>query len=446
MAAYGHGRRRTWTLLLLLLVLGAGPVAAPAAAAPARVAATEDRGLSAALLEAVRRLRFDEVLDYQTGGRIAGMPTLDLAVIELDAAGRPRAAANVLFDRLHPDGLAVRLRDLRATGVQWRLWDQERWDASASGRDEPDAPEPGTGDSRTGGADVSRTDGVTFMSPFPASILKLMVGFGVLRQVDRRRVDLDAVREDLDAMITRSDNVAAMRLIALLHELDAVAEVNRTFARLGLDTLRLSGTDPDGGHWSEVRMTALDTARLLLIVSGAPGVLWRTAQGRAVRSDVLTPRSRAHLYRLLAEQGLNHAMSTTNFCGQAYPPQGIPQRTPRRWMNAAGAVTVGDHRYGRDVSPCNAEAEVTYAHKTGWTSNAGGDAGIVHALPGKPARDYIVVLLSNLGARFGDRQRPATPAGLYPFPYTRKIPELGRIIDDLMTTRRARATLRAELL
>ena len=39
------------------------------------------------------------------------MPNVDVAVIELDAAGNPVAAANVLFSRDYPDGKVVTLDD-----------------------------------------------------------------------------------------------------------------------------------------------------------------------------------------------------------------------------------------------------------------------------------------------------------------------------------------------
>jgi hydroxyacylglutathione hydrolase len=132
-------------------------------------------------------------------------------------------------------------------------------------------------------------------------------------------------------------------------------------------------------------MTALDTARLLWLVEGAPGVLWRRPDGGPVTARVLSDASRAVLAQLLAEQGFNVVLSTTNFCGLGYPSPGIPQRIAERWVDPGdGTVTVEGMPYRRDVRPCNAAAEVTFAHKTGLTYNYGSDAGIVRPLPASP--------------------------------------------------------------
>ena len=100
--------------------------------------------------------------------------------------------------------------------------------------------------------------------------------------------------------------------------------------------------------------------------------------------------------------------------------------------------TVDGNKFGRDVRPCNAKAEVTFAHKTGWVNNSAGDAGIVKALPGRGGRSYIIVVFSNLGTQYIDADRPATPAGIYPFTYTEKFAQLGRLMDTY-EKRRARS-------
>jgi hypothetical protein len=72
---------------------------------------------------------------------------------------------------------------------------------------------------------------------------------------------------------------------------------------------------------------------------------------------------------------------------------------------------------------------VTFAHKPGWTNNAGSDAGIVKSLPGAAGRHYIVTVFSNLGDQYQDPQRPATPPGTVPVEYTQKFAMLGAAID-----------------
>jgi hypothetical protein len=49
-------------------------------------------------------------------------------------------------------------------------------------------------------------------------------------------------------------------------------------------------------------------------------------------------------------------------------------------------------------------------------------------------RNYIVVVNSNLGARYTDANRPADPPGIYPVAYTEKLGLLGKSLDSIMTT------------
>ena len=132
----------------------------------------------------------------------------------------------------------------------------------------------------------------------------------------------------------------------------------------------------------------------------------------------------------------SNAHRTLPWCGRDYPAAGIPQRVPVRWIDADdGTVTVAGRVFGQDVRPCNATAEVTFAHKTGLSDQAGADAGIVRSLPGAPERSYIVVAFTNLGARFADAHKPADPPGIYPVAYTEKIAELGHDIDEILAQR-----------
>jgi hypothetical protein len=403
--------------------------------------------LAAALRQALDEQRFDEGIVDLTLGRRAAMPNVDAAVIELDAAGRPTAVANAILSADYPHGAAVPIgKNLGTTKVRWRRWDIKAWEA---GR-------PSSNDVVRGREDAP----LEFMSPYPASVVKLMVGFGVLRAVDRGQLSLDDrlsytgtpesctargkkltrdIRGWFDRMITVSDNAATCVLLARLHDLQAVEPLNATFRRLGLPTLQVRGTDPrSGGWWLDMNMSALDTARLLLLISGAPGTLWRTQEGAAVTAELLSASSREYFLKTLNQQGLNQALSTSNWCGRAYPAGGIPQRVPGRWISRTdGTVTVDGRRYRQDVRPCNRKAEVTFAHKTGLSMEAASDVGIVRSLPGAPDRHYIVAVFTSLGQRFADADKPADPPGTYPVAYTEKIAELGRRIDTLMIERRA---------
>jgi hypothetical protein len=255
----------------------------------------------------------------------------------------------------------------------------------------------------------------------------------------------------MDPMITYSDNQSTRALLRLLHERKEVDAMNEGFRRLGLGTLQINGTNPGtGGDWQpgEIHMTALDTARLLWLIDGAPDdyVLWQTPEGDPVTAAELSDPSRAYLKDLLAQQGYNEALTTANFgtyerrgviYGAPNTLPGIPSLVPSRWINPQdGTVTVDGIAYGQDVRFYNRYiAEVSFAHKTGLTYNYGSDAGIVESLRGKPYRHYIIAYLSNLGYRyvddvFADRKS-------YPFlepvggiAYTQRIPALGKAIDD----------------
>jgi hypothetical protein len=447
-------------MLLTMGLLGG----ADAGAAPRKVRGGEagraraSASLERELLRAVREAGFDGVLDFKRGGeRIAHAPNVDVAVIELDKEGRPVTAANVLLSRDYPKGVVVPIdpETWGTTAVRYTRWDLERWDGAK------------------GWADATAEDDLVpgrekaplrFMAPYPASLFKLLIAFRVMRLVDRGVVTLGqpwrfirdtedkgerAVWRWLEPMMTESDNGATEALVKLLHEKGELAGLNAELAELGLGTLQVNGTSPvTGRSWNpgSIHMTALDTARLLLLIEGGPGVLWRTPSGREVTAEELSAASRAHLQSLLAEQALHEALSSTLLCGDPKAERGLPAAVPARWVDTKdGTVTAAETAFGRDTRPCNAAAEVVFLHKTGLTENYGSDGGIVRSLPGRPWRRYIVVFLSNLGYRYYDAAvaSAADPAkGEDGFPYvstklsyTQRIPALGRRIDTLMRER-----------
>jgi hypothetical protein len=434
--------------------------------------------LERGLLSAVRAAGFEDVIDFgpveeacpyqswcpASSPAVSRPPNVDVAVIELRRNGRARRAANVVLSRDYPEGRMVPIdRNLGARDVRFRRWDIDRWNGGTFASDGTQTATKGWADNppRTAADDIvagREQAALEFMAPYPASLFKLIVAFHTLRLVDRGVLDLDASyaydpaggcggaapgsetnRRWLDWMITSSDNRAACALLKQLHGLGEVAGMNAELGDLGLGTLQVDGTSAQtGGIWQpgQIHMTALDTARLLWLIEGGPGVLWNRPDGHPVTERLLSDSSRALLRHLLAEQGFNDALSTTNFCGLEYPSPGIPQRTAERWIDPDdGTVTVAGIPYGQDVRPCNAAAEVTFAHKTGLTYNYGSDAGIVQSLTGKPSRRYVVAFLSNLGYRYSDA-RFATSEALPCFGvgvcYTQKIAQLGKRVDDLL--------------
>lgn len=456
-------------LVILLLALGAPSLAR--AASP----------LETAVLQAVRDARFDQVIDFgpanedrdiQPGSarRIAHPPNVDVAVIQLDAAGRAIAWANVLLSRDHPQGLVVPVDlDRGAASVRFRRWDIARWNG---GTFAPGGSTPLTPRGWTNAPDLTAADDIVpgreqapyqFMSPYPASLFKLLVAFHVLRLVNDGTLTLDTpytyavtnaksdtrpLRAWLDLMMTVSDNHATRALLQMLHRRGQIDALNTGFRALGLGTLQVNGTKPeDGRGWQtdRIHMTAFDTARLLWLIEGPPGPLWRGPDGRPVTAAVLGDASRAFLKQILHEQALKEALSTANLAGVPHVRPGIPAVIHPRWIHPTnGSVVAHDINYGVDVRAHNARAEVTFAHKTGLTYNYASDAGIVTSLPGKPFRRYVIAFLSNVGYRYTDEAFAGRARGPYadrvsPIAYSQRIPALARAIDDAL---RAQSTPR----
>ena len=429
--------------------------------------------LEQAVLTAVRAQHFEQVIDFGAGNEdhpvsalqhrpaapVAHLPNVEVAVIQLDAAGRAVAWADVLLSRDYPQGLVVPV-DLSAgaASVRFRRWDIERADGGTFSR---------TGERRstkgwTNNPPLTAADDIVpgrtkapyqFMAPYPASLFKLMVAFHVMRMVDAGKVSLDTtnvyaiagatpeprnVRDWLEPMITVSDNHATSALLKMLHDRHEIEPLNREFRELGLGTLQVNGTSAaDGLGWQpgQIHMTAFDVARLLWLIDGGPDQLWQSPAGRQVGAGYLSDSSRAYLKLLLGDQGFNEGLSTANYPTAINVRAGLPSRVAARWMNATnGHVVVEGTDYGVDIREWNQRAEVTFAHKTGLTFNYGSDAGIVTALPGKPFRHYVIAFLGNLGYRYADgvfANRATFPANdpVSPLAYTQRVPALGRAID-----------------
>ncbi|HEX8441444.1 serine hydrolase [Archangium sp.] len=442
---------RSLTLSVALL-LTTTATATPPTLSPAR-----SRTLETELLRAVREVGFDRVLDWRRQGeRIAHPPNVDVAVIELDAEGRPVAAADVLLSRDYPKGRAVPIdpETLGTQAVRFTRWDLDRWDDKKGWADAPAEDELVPGRAKAP---------LRFMAPYPASLFKILIAYRVMRLVDRGELTLDTpyrflrdtedkgerpLRSWLEPMIVESNNTATEALVKLLHERGAMEGLNAELAELGLGTLQVNGTSPvTGRNWQpgSLHMTALDTARLFLLIEGGPGVLWRTPEGRAVTAGELSGPARGFLKKLLADQGYAEGLSSTLVCGDPNARPGLPTAVPARWLATDGTATVGETAFKRDTRPCNAAAEVEFLHKTGQTENYGSDAGIVRALPGKAPRHYVIAFLSNLGYRYYDAGVAGTanfsdeengfPGTVTAIGFTQSIAELGRRVDEVMKQR-----------
>lgn len=468
MASYSPGATGRWLAfagVVLTFVAAAGCRSGVALdRAPDADISAESRRLADGLITALREAGWADLVDFArrvdgVAQPIAALPNVEAALIELGADGHVAGAAYVVLDRDRPEGLSIAVdpQTLAATGVRFTQWRTARWDDAArwsSGPDPVDELSGGPGDPE-------------FMLPYPASLLKLMVAWSTLRLVDAGRLALDdlhayrqvdgrgcaphgevkTVAERLDAMITVSSNGATCALLQLLEDLGELDAANAHFAALGLGTFRMIPGQRDvGATWldppARMTMSALDTARLLLLLSGSERVGWRAPDGTRVTPDVLSAASRAFFRRLLAEQGLHEVLSTSLRCGSPLTAPGIPAAVPSRFVDPdTGHGVLDGEDYGHDVRPCNAAAEVEFAHKTGLVSVAGGDAGIVRALPGGDGRWYVVALKASVGSRFGDAAWARREPGLCEDPaqvcYSRAFARTGAAIDALLQTRPA---------
>jgi hypothetical protein len=187
-------------------------------------------------------------------------------------------------------------------------------------------------------------------------------------------------------------------------------------------------------------MTALDTARLMWIIDGGAGTLWRKPGGGAVTAGLLKASSRTFLRRLLEDDAWNNTLSSANWCGRqrfgrVFPAFGIPQRVPTRWISRrTGSVNVHGDDFGQAVEPCQRAAEVRFAHKIGLVDDHASDAGIVRSLPSAPFRRYVVAVLGNLGSRYGDPEFAGLGRSPCSVPSigicrTERFARLGKLID-----------------
>lgn len=399
--------------------------------------------LADALREAVLAQGFEHTPDSLRGGQaLDQFPSLDLAVAAFPAGAAP-VFANVLFSREHPQGLVAELGDDAGAPRNLRyLADQQ--DAQGGSI----AWLPGADWSALRWQPLCGSGTQRFVSPYPASLIKLMVLVGVARLVDAGRchwseaLDFEgqrrALRDWAFDMTVISCNRSTSALVAVLHSRGAILragsaelynELHDTFAAYGLPGLRLANTRPDGGWGNaagagvgQLQMTAWDTLRLLwLLDRAAPPPPWLPAGTPALLS---APSLRVVLH-CLQEQGLHEILSSGALAGLPGWVPGLPARLPLRWIAGDGSAHVGAHDFPGDLSG-QTGLELRFAHKTGNTENYSADAGIVHGIA--PARrHYLIALTSSLGRRYAPQPLCAS---------TWRLPALGAAIDarlcDLM--------------
>jgi hypothetical protein len=388
--------------------------------------------LAQALRAAVQAQALHNCPDALRAGQpLAQRPSLDLAVVAFPAQGAA-VAANVLFSREHPEGhiatvppgfgpvqglrFDADLQDAEGRSIAW--WPDSDWATM------PWEPLWGDGPAR-------------FVAPYPASVLKLQVAVGVALVLNpgdwtqawafegRQR----PLRDWLFDMLAVSCNTSTSALVAWLHAQGALRPdgddaLHRLWAVLGLPTLRLKGTQPDGG-WGNaagagvgrIQMTAWDTVRLLWWLDpDVPAAPWLAAD-----APRLPAPNREELLRGLRGQGLDIVLSSGTLAGLPGWVEGIPAQVQPGWVQPDGRWRADDRDYPPAARPRT--EQVRFAHKIGNTENYAADAGIVQALrPG--GRHYLIALFSNLGQRYAPHPLAAGPWGL---------PALGAAVDAFLT-------------
>ena len=358
------------------------------------------------------------------------MPNIDLAVIALDDRAGPGPWPMSCCRGDYPAGVGVPVGDdLGTDDVRWRRWDADRWNGGTfSEKDGSRASTVGWKDDPplTAADDIvpgREKAPLEFMAPYPASMFKLMVAFHTLRLVDRGAIDLDrpyrydppdgpgmtrTTRDLLDRMITESDNDSARALVKQIHDLGQMDALNAGFSeprprnaageRDRPGQRRQLGDRADHDDVARHRPAAAAGQRRTGACCGGrrPARRWGPTSSRP-------PPGRLFL-GLLGDQGWNDILTTANWCGRTVSGGGHPEPGGRPLGRPRHRHRDGDRqglRAGR--AALQRRAEVSFAHKTGFTYNYLADAGIVRSLTGQDGGSYIVVMMSNLGYRYTDR-------------------------------------------
>ena len=378
--------------------------------------------LSAALREALRA-SLDEARRFDPP------PTLDLAVVAFPHQAPP-VWANVLVTRGHHEGVVARIAP-DASAVQDIQFLVDPTDATRRSI----AWQPGADWTTLPHLKTLQGHGpFRSIAPYPASLIKLMVAVGVALLVDQGRTGWSQpwswqgrsrpVVNRLHGMITESRNDDTSALVALLHAGGLIRREGQSetgnglhdaFSRLGLHTLRLANTAPDGGWLNRdgagvghLQMTAWDTVRLMWVMLHDAGHVQRAPLWPTAGSLPLLSRSSAQrLWEILDEQALHTVLSSTALAGITGWRRGIPALLPERWIDPQGGVAAAGQRWPADVRPAQRQASVRFAHKTGTTENYLSDAGWVRSMR-HGGRSYLIALISTLGSRHAPDPRLST--------------------------------------
>ncbi|MEY2987907.1 MAG: hypothetical protein RJB13_1428 [Pseudomonadota bacterium] len=383
------------------------------------------RELDRELLTSVNQIDFKNVIDLgpnftnencpkdqpsckhgRTSVGLEKFPQLELAVIAFQPdCSETVVGSNAFYSRDYPEGIAAQFdqKTLAVKNVRMYKWEQERFDGGKIIAEAPwfkqqsgawKAPFPSNNLINKSAAKNAHQ----FMSPYPASVFKILVAIRVLQKLEEQgplpimlgqsfTYDFGTAAEEddvtlsfqqfLDAMIQWSGNTATAAMIQYLHKIGDIVEstvkddagyplrdplvnrLNDTFRAIGLPALQMNRTRGVDGLWgnradaynaessslSHIHMPAWDTARLLWYMRTMADTplsehpTWHTdAQSTEhVNPFFISNEVKKYFWANLGNQLFHEVLSNTIHCEQNLGgPLGIPALMPLKWTNSSG--------------------------------------------------------------------------------------------------------------
>ena len=333
-------------------------------------------------------------------------PQLELAVIAFQPdCDKAVVGSNVFYSRDFPNGIAAQFdnRTLAVKNIRMYKWEQERFDG---GKIIPNAhwfkrssgawKAPFPNNSLINKSALKNAP--QFMSPYPASVFKILVAIRVLQTLEEQGslpqmlaqsytydFGTESKEDDvtltfqqfLDAMIEWSGNYATAAMIQYLHKVGDIVEskikdengyplrdpifnrLNQTFANIGLPSLQMNRTrgidglwgnradayNPESSSLSHIHMPAWDTAKLLWYMrtmthtpqAEYPQWRSRTLPNTMVNPFAISDEVKGYFWTNLRNQLFHEVLSNTIHCEQSQGgPLGIPALMPSKWTSATG--------------------------------------------------------------------------------------------------------------
>ena len=425
------------------------PFAASAAQAKAARCLTE-KNLNQLLMSSVQSVDFDQVVDLgpaftedpcpasepacKHGRAPVGkerFPQIDLAVIAFQPECKNNVVgSNVFFSRSFPSGLSAQFDKLsgEVSNIRLQRWTQERFDEGVIKKGTP------VFDIKPGrwkqpfppedllNADANKTN-ADFMSPYPASIFKLLVEISVLQVLEEQgplEQQLDGkytydfgtpdpkddvtltFRQFLQAMIQWSGNKASAAMIQFLHKRGKIIEsdikdaagypaaaakfnrLNELFANLGLGTLQMNRTRSKDGLWgnrdtmylkesssiSHISMPSWDTARLLWIMRTLKSTpvnqrpAWMLSKNLKVNPFLISDEVKQFFWADLKNQFFHEVLSNSLHCQQNLGGVfGIPALMAETWLSPEGLLKLPANGFPFPFAADELKGDYTFSGK-----------------------------------------------------------------------------------